>query len=134
MRGHRLVCDRFVVDILADLMAGLDDPGFDERMPGRLFLALLPRDTRVIILDLDTSIAQQRCPELRGDRSHTQRRAIYLDVARRRNFPVVSNEASVQTTSARVMEMIGCQVSPEHSVGQGVGMKLTQSPVSDEEI
>ena len=42
-RGYVVVCDRFVIDILADLMVGLGDACWDERMPGRLFLALLPR-------------------------------------------------------------------------------------------
>lgn len=40
--GQRVVCDRFVVDTLADLMTALDDKDFDLRLPGSLFLALLP--------------------------------------------------------------------------------------------
>lgn len=104
--GYTLVCDRFVVDILTDLMAGMNDPRFDERTPGRLFLALLPRDARVVVLDLDTDIAQRRCPELRGDRSQSRRRTFYLDFARRRHLPVVSTEVSIETATDRLIEMI----------------------------
>ena len=105
-RGDTVVCDRFVVDVLVDLMTGLDDVFFDESVPGQLFLALLPRDTRVVILDLDTAIAQQRCVELVGDRSHARRRALYLDLAHRHHLPVISTEKSIDTTTAQLLEIV----------------------------
>jgi thymidylate kinase len=94
-RDYTVICDRFIVDILVDLLAGLDDNCFDERLPGRLFWALLPRSARVVVFDLDTQTAQRRCPELGGDRTHSKRRAIYLDIARRRRLPVVIASDSV---------------------------------------
>lgn len=94
-RDYTVICDRFIVDILVDLLAGLDDNCFDERLPGRLFWALLPRSARVVVFDLDTEAAQRRCPELKGDRTHSKRRAIYLDIARRHQLPVVIASDSV---------------------------------------
>jgi len=105
-RGYTVICDRFVVDILADLMTGLNDTRFDEHFPGRLFLALLPRGTLVVVLDLDTETARQRCPELKGDRTHSKRRAAYLNIARRQRMLLVSTEASVEATTSRLMLVI----------------------------
>jgi thymidylate kinase len=104
--GRTLVCDRFVVDILVDLMVGLRDEHFDQRLPGRLFLALLPEDTQIVILDLDTRTARQRSRELEGDRSHPRRRAMYLDMASRRGWAVVSTDRSVAETTRLLAELI----------------------------
>jgi thymidylate kinase len=108
-RGYTVICDRFVVDVLADLMTGFNDNGFDECLPGRLFLALLPRGARVVVLDLDTETARRRCPELKGDHSHAKRRAIYLDIARRRRLPVVSTEPSIEATMSRLIAALSLE-------------------------
>lgn len=104
--GSVVVCDRFVVDTLADLMAGLDDVCFDEGLPGRLFLALLPRHSQVVVLDLDTETARRRSPELEGDRSHSKRRGVYLEIARRRHFPVVSAASPVEEVTSQLIDRI----------------------------
>jgi hypothetical protein len=41
-RGRTVLCDRCVLDTLVDLMAGLADSHFDERLPGRCILTPLP--------------------------------------------------------------------------------------------
>ena len=109
-RGYTVICDRFVADILVDLMAGLDDNGFDERLPGRLFWALLPHGARVVVFDLDTEAAQRRCPELAGDRTHSKRRAIYLDIARRRHLPVFTTTDSVDGVFFQIGDKIAVKV------------------------
>jgi thymidylate kinase len=104
--GNTVVCDRFITDILADLMAGIDDPRFDERLVGRLFWALLPTGTRIVICDLETEVARQRSPELKGDRSHPWRRQVYLNLARRHNLPVISTLEPVEATTAKLLQVI----------------------------
>lgn len=114
--GRRILCDRFVIDTLVDLMVGLDKPHYDEQITGRLFLNLLPHGTRVVILDLETNIALQRSPELHGDRSHARRRQTYLDVAERQDFPIISTEMPVEKLTARLLDVI--QSSKEVGHGQ----------------
>jgi len=104
--GKKILCDRFVVDTMVDLMVGLKDPHFDEHMPGRLFLSLLPQGTRVVVLDLETEIAQQRSPELVGDRTHAQRRQTYLDVASRQGFPVISAAPSIKQITSQLLDVL----------------------------
>ena len=104
--GQHVVCDRFVIDTLADLMTALDDENFDLRLPGRLFLALLPRTALVIILDLDFAHAVQRTPELAGDRPWPQRRRHYLSIARHHGFLVISTEAPVQLVAQRILSAV----------------------------
>lgn len=104
--GYALICDRFVVDILVDLMTGLSDPCFDERLLGRLFFALLPRGTKVAILDLDTITAKKRSPEIQGDRTHSTRRALYMELAGRNNISAIASDNSIETTTSRLLEVI----------------------------
>ncbi len=104
--GRTLLCDRFVVDTLADLMAGIKREKFDQTLPGRLYLALLPRGTRVVVLDLPTELARERSPELRGDRTHAQRRAVYAGLAERQGFPLVSTAAPVEVVAEQMVDVI----------------------------
>jgi hypothetical protein len=103
-RGCTVICDRFVVDILADLMTGLNDDCFDERLPGRLFWALLPRNARVFVLDLDTETTILRCPELKGDRTHTIRRANYLKIAHCYRLSTVPADAPIESVFLRLVQ------------------------------
>jgi hypothetical protein len=114
-RGNTIVCDRFIVDIVADLLAGIDDPHFDERMVGRLFWALLPAETRIVICDLDTEVARERSPELRGDHSHPRRRQIYLNLAQRHQLQVISTLDSAGATTTRLLQIITSGALPMSS-------------------
>lgn len=106
LRGETVLCDRFVVDILADWMVGQKDAQLDRRLPGRLFLALLPPGTRVLVLDLDSEKAVQRSPELRGDRSQPMRRAYYRDMAGRHGWPVISADQAKEAVTAQLIGAI----------------------------
>jgi thymidylate kinase/predicted nucleotidyltransferase len=105
LAGQAVVCDRFVADILVDLMTGLDDPQFARRLPGRLFLALLPAGSRVVVLDIETRLAQQRSPDLRGDKTHARRREFYLLLAESQGWPVVSSSEPLEAVAARLGEL-----------------------------
>lgn len=105
-RGQIVVCDRFVGDILVDLMTGLKDLQLDRRLPGRLFLRLLPRGTQMIVLELDTELARQRSPELAGDRSQPLRRAAYLELAARQGWPLLSSAAPAAAVTARITALL----------------------------
>jgi thymidylate kinase/predicted nucleotidyltransferase len=105
LSGRVVVCDRFVVDILADLMIALDDRNFARRLPGRLFLALLPRSSRVVVLDIETSLARQRSPDLEGDKTHARRREIYLVLAESQRWPVVSSAQTLEATAGQLQHL-----------------------------
>jgi thymidylate kinase/predicted nucleotidyltransferase len=104
--GRSVVCDRFVADILVDLMLALKDPDFFCRTPGRFFLGLLPSGAQVVVLDIETDLARHRSPDLCGDRTHPQRRQAYLRLAERLGWPVVTNAQPLETVSAELYEKL----------------------------
>lgn len=126
LRGRTVVCDRFVGDILVDLMVGTKDLRLDEKLPGRLFLRLLPRTTQMVVLELETAIAQERSPELTGDRSQPLRREAYLGLAARRGWPLVSSRLPMQEVTQRIMALITGQET--HQMGDRQAAQIPASP------
>jgi thymidylate kinase len=106
LRGETVVCDRFVADVLVDLMLGIGDPCLDQRLPGRLFVGLLPRGSRTVVIDLDTALAIARTPALRADRTRGARRELYLGLAARHGWPVVSAAAAPDVVTEELVEKL----------------------------
>jgi thymidylate kinase len=65
--GKTIVCERYTIDMLADIEIGLNDSSFHKRLPGTLFLNLLPKESRIVILDLDEETARNRRADLFSD-------------------------------------------------------------------
>jgi len=106
--GFTVICDRFVYDILVDLMVALRrDDGYHSTRVGRLFLSLLPRGTKAILLDLDVDCIRERRDDLKGDSTLRLRRRIYLRLAKDRGIPVVTSLGSVEETRREILELIG---------------------------
>lgn len=122
-RGYTVVCDRFVVDILVDLMTGLNEAHLSEQLPARLFFRLLPTGSRLLILDLGSDMARQRSADLKGDRSHEMRRSQYLELACQRQLPIVDSSAPISTVTERIVRLL-------RSTDDGVPM-ATEIPASE---
>lgn len=64
--GYTIICDRFIYDTLADLMIDLNDFEIHKKIVGKLYLRLIPKNTKVVLLDLDESIIRERRKDLVG--------------------------------------------------------------------
>lgn len=104
--GRTIVCDRYALDVLVDLIAGIKDMGFDTKFPGSLFFKVMPARSKTILLDLDVETALRRSPELMGDITQETRRQIYLEISRRRNYPVISSVAAISEVQEIIQENI----------------------------
>ena len=105
--GYIVICDRFVYDILVDLMVALRQDGYHSTRVGRLFFTLLPRGTKAILLDLDVACIRQRRDDLKGDSTLRLRRKLYLRLAKDRDIPVVIPVGSVEEARGEILELIG---------------------------
>lgn len=106
MRGRTLVCERFVLDMLVDLAVAFNDPDFHLRMPGRLFLRLLPGRAMIIILDVDVETIRQRRADLRVDRRLSARLGAFRCLARDRSLPVLSSTIPAAELNRHIQAMI----------------------------
>ncbi len=103
--GHSVVCERFVLDMLVDLAVACDQPQIHKRLPGTLFLRLLPRRATVIVLDLDMASIKARRPELQYDRCLEKRLLLFRQMAADLSLPVVSSSVAVHEASTAIWRL-----------------------------
>ena len=97
--GYAVVCDRCAYDTLVDLMVDLGNPKIHEEYIGNLFRKMIPKDAKVILLDLDEEIIRSRRSELREDHTLEVRRRFYHKLSRDFHIPVVDNDADISDVS-----------------------------------
>lgn len=94
--GHTIVCERFSLDMVADLEIALKDPDFHTKLPGRLFPTLIPKNSSVILLDGEPEIVSQRRADLMFDRCLPERLATYRRLADSFAYPILSSGNSIE--------------------------------------
>jgi hypothetical protein len=81
IQGYRLVGDRFVYDILVDVMVDVNDRKLYERVVGRLMLSLIPSRAITFLFDVDEDTALKRKNDIPDKHYLTERRSHYLALA-----------------------------------------------------
>src|SRR5438094_10532897 len=77
--GRSVICDRYVLDMLVDGMAGLHD------RPGRMrlgfnLLRLFPRPDLAFFMDIDPEVAFKRKPDLPTLEDYVERLRLYREL------------------------------------------------------
>jgi len=88
-RGFLLVCDRFVHDVLVDLMADTESSDLHEKTVGRLILRLVPQSSLVFLLDVDETIVLMRKNDIPSLEYLRKRRRLYRLIASHLNLPII---------------------------------------------
>ena len=104
--GSTLVCERFVWDMLVDLAVAFGDGDIHRRLPGRLYMHLLPRDTVIILLDLDSETIRGRRTDLKADRRLDARLQAFRSMAITYSIPVISSTIPIEEVNQRIQEII----------------------------
>ncbi len=104
--GYNIICDRFIYDTLVDLMIDLNDFDIHKKMIGRLFISLIPKNSNIILLDLDESIIRERRKELINDKSLTVRRIAYNKISKEFNIPIIQNNQSIHDVSRQINKIL----------------------------
>lgn len=106
LRGRTIVCERFTLDMLADLVVAFDDPMFHQRLPGRLFPKLLPRDAAVVVLDLDAETIRKRRANLRYDKRLEARLQAFHYLVQDQGIAVISGQPPVNVVSVQIRALL----------------------------
>ncbi|ABX07720.1 Thymidylate kinase-like (plasmid) [Herpetosiphon aurantiacus DSM 785] len=111
-RGNIIVCERFVVDMLADLMVATQDFGLLKRWYARWFMRLLPARTLVILLDGDPVHIRQRRPDLAYDRVLSDRIRAVRIIAAQCGWPLIAADQSIDAIHQTICTFVeDCYVS-----------------------
>lgn len=111
--GTSIVCDRFVYDTLIDIAVATKDHEIYKKPVGKLFLKLIPRDAKFIMLTVDKpTIFLRRC-ELKDDITFDERYVIYdkfsdvFDIDVFSNGGIKTKNLSIEDVSKRIIKKIG---------------------------
>jgi thymidylate kinase len=108
-RGKTVVCERFVLDILADLAVAFGDPALARRIPGRLYLGLLPRNSRLFILDADEATLRRRREDLATDRKLSEKLAAFREIAAATSTLLLSGSLSTEEARQVIWQRIAME-------------------------
>ena len=92
--GYTLLCDRFALDALVDLM--YETKNFDtlRTLPVRLLLSLIPKQSITILLDTNEDKAWKRKDDVPSIKYLKEHRKLYLDLATNLKIPVLETSKS----------------------------------------
>ncbi len=104
--GYTVVVDRYIHDILVDIMLGTEQPYLHRQAVGRLFLRLVPRSSSVVLLDVDIEKLRIRRDDLRHDENLERRGKHYNRIAQDTGIPVIKSEDTRNEVHVRIVAAI----------------------------
>lgn len=107
--GRSVICDRYVLDMLVDSMAGLHD-GPDRIRPGFKLLHLFPRPDFAFFMDIDPEVAFRRKPDLPTLDDYVERLRLYRELSPQWGVTVVNARSSPDAIHREVWGGISTKV------------------------
>jgi thymidylate kinase len=123
-RGYLLVIDRYVHDILVDLMVDENKPNLYRRLTGQLLLKIVPHDAITIFFDLDPFDAIKR----KSDIPHLQ----YLSLRRKYYWEVTQYTRVARIDSSLPYSVVHDQLLSEiRKQRNGIALGLIENQVQN---
>jgi thymidylate kinase len=104
--GYTILCDRFIPDILVDLICETKDYTLPRRVVGRLLLSLIPRDSKLIVIDVDANTAYSRKHDIPSVDYLKERRRLYLYLAKVLSIPIVNGEKKTIEVHRSILKLL----------------------------
>jgi len=104
--GRVVVIDRFVYDILVDLMVDTRITNLHERWPGNILRMAIPVNSVCFFLDVDIDTIRDRRPDTAYDRTQKQRCELYKILSKDLNIHTLNNNLEVESTLTAILEKI----------------------------
>jgi dTMP kinase len=104
--GYVILCDRFIPDVLVDLMCETRDFRLPRRVVGRILLSLVPGDSKLVIVDVREKTAYTRKNDIPSLVYLKERRKLYLYLARVLNIPIVNGEMKIHEVNTAILRLL----------------------------
>jgi predicted nucleotidyltransferase len=102
-RKNLLVVDRFVHDILVDVMVDVNNPNLYKSLVGRLMFRLVPKGAITFLFDVDEQTALQRKFDIPNPRYLTMRRRYYRYIAHHLKIVEIDSSHSFNTVHENLL-------------------------------
>jgi hypothetical protein len=91
-----ILCDRYVIDILVDLMIDTQKTSLYKTTLGRFFLDSIPKNAVTFYVSRPTSQILTCRPELVNDHTLSQRLLLYDQLTQHCRLPVLNNDTTIE--------------------------------------
>ena len=106
LSGNYVVCDRFIPDILVELITDLSEDCLYKKKIGQLAIKMIPKHSLIILLDVSEKTAWQRKNDIPEMNSLFRRKKAYDLVSNYMKIPAVSAEESVAIVQKQLETMV----------------------------
>jgi dTMP kinase len=103
--GYIILCDRFIPDIIVDMMCETRDYQLPKRLVGRLLLSLIPKNSKLIVMDVAENIAYSRKNDVPSLDYLKERRKLYLALAKTLSIPVINGEEDINKIHEEILKL-----------------------------
>jgi dTMP kinase len=104
--GYIILCDRFIPDIIVDMMCETKDYQLPKRLVGRLLFSLIPKNSKLIVMDVAENIAYSRKNDVPSLDYLKERRKLYLTLAKTLRMPVVNGERKILNIHEDILNLL----------------------------
>jgi len=104
--GYTILCDRFIPDIIVDLICETKNYQLPKSLAGRLLLSLIPKDSKLIVIDVNESIAYNRKHDIPSINYLRERRKLYLNLAKTLNIPIIDGEREASKVHKDLLRLL----------------------------
>lgn len=101
--GICIVCDRFVYDTLIDLAIATKSNEIHEKFVGKLFLTMIPKNGKFVMLSLEKPLIFLRRPELKDDITFDERSILFKKFANLFSIHVVDNSGTLTSVNRLII-------------------------------
>jgi thymidylate kinase len=105
-RGFTIVCDRFVPDIIVELMTDVNDTGLYKKRIGRLMFRLMPHGSLLVTLDVNEETARRRKSDIPRLGYLSQRRNNYRLISSYLEIPLVNAEERFEFVQQNLVDLV----------------------------
>jgi len=101
-----ILCDRFIPDMLVDLMCETKDYLLHKRLVGRVLLSLIPRSSKLVIIDVTENTAFSRKHDITKHRLSRGEAKALLNISQTLDIPIISGEREVDEIHEDILRIL----------------------------
>ena len=106
LRGYSIIADRYIWDIMVDIMQGTSRNDLHLETVGKLFLKLAPRNTAVFLLDADVDSLPERRNDIKNDKRLQNRVLCYRKLANDTGIPIINAGNTIDTIHDEIITIL----------------------------
>lgn len=106
LNRNLIVIDRFIYDILVDLMIDTGIENLHQRWPGKILRKTLPATSFCFFLETDIDMIRKRRPDTAYDLTHEKRTRLYKIISKDLKIDTIDNNSTLQFSINRILERI----------------------------